>query len=107
MYHGERLPGFPKHPHRGFETVTLCKKGRVDHFDSMGATGRFGDGDVQWMTAGSGVQHSEMFPLLNRNGPNPLEVVRSTRRRAALRPAHSPPPSHRCRSGSTCPRPRR
>ena len=74
MYHGSQVPGFPAHPHRGFETVTYVRKGLVDHADSMGATGRFGNGDVQWMTAGKGVQHSEMFPLLNQEGGNPFEL---------------------------------
>src|SRR6187551_240293 len=74
MYHGEKVPGFPAHPHRGFETVTVVTKGLVDHSDSLGAAGRFGFGDVQWMTAGKGVQHCEMFPLLNKEKDNPLEL---------------------------------
>jgi redox-sensitive bicupin YhaK (pirin superfamily) len=74
MYHGDVVPGFPQHPHRGFETVTIVRKGYIDHSDSLGATARFGMGDVQWLTAGSGVVHSEMFPLLDPNGPNTLEL---------------------------------
>ena len=64
MYHGSSVPGFPAHPHRGFETVTIVRKGLIDHADSLGAKARFG----------RGVVHSEMFPLLDQSAPNPLEL---------------------------------
>lgn len=74
MYHGTSIPGFPPHPHRGFETVTIARQGYIDHFDSIGAVARFGEGDVPWLTAGKGIVHSEMFPLVNRDGGNPAEL---------------------------------
>ncbi|MFK7926019.1 MAG: pirin family protein [Bacteroidia bacterium] len=74
MYHGSEVPGFPYHPHRGFETITINRAGIVDHTDSLGAAGRFMAGDVQWMTAGKGVLHSEMFPLVHDDKPNTLEI---------------------------------
>ena len=54
------IGGFPEHPHRGFETITYMKAGRMRHRDHMGNEGVIGGGDVQWMTAGAGVLHSEM-----------------------------------------------
>jgi redox-sensitive bicupin YhaK (pirin superfamily) len=66
MYHGQTVPGF--------ETVTVVRKGLIDHSDSLGAAARFGGGDVQWLTAGKGIVHAEMFPLLDSSSPNPLEL---------------------------------
>src|SRR5271169_5064722 len=54
------LAGFPWHPHRGIETVTYMLEGRVEHGDSMGNAGNVNAGDIQWMTAGSGIIHQEM-----------------------------------------------
>lgn len=54
------LAGFPWHPHRGIETITYVLTGTVDHGDSLGNHGSLGAGDVQWMTAGSGIMHQEM-----------------------------------------------
>jgi hypothetical protein len=91
MYHGRDVPGFPRHPHRGFETVTLVKKGLIDHSDSLGASARYGDGDVQWLTTGDGINHAEMFPLTASDRPNPIDFYQiwvnlpAARKRA---PAH-------------------
>ncbi len=74
MYHGSTVPGFPQHPHRGFETVSIVRSGYMDHSDSLGATARFSAGDVQWMTAGAGIVHAEMFPLFATDAPNPMEM---------------------------------
>jgi redox-sensitive bicupin YhaK (pirin superfamily) len=74
MYHGHPVPGFPAHPHRGFETVTIVRRGLIDHSDSLGAAARFGQGDVQWLTAGQGIVHAEMFPLFDQSAANPLEL---------------------------------
>ena len=56
----EYLAGFPWHPHRGIETITYVLAGTVEHGDSIGNLGTLGAGDVQWMTAGSGIIHQEM-----------------------------------------------
>ncbi|QGF24685.1 pirin family protein [Raineyella fluvialis] len=74
MYHGRRVPGFPQHPHQGFETITIVEEGLVDHTDSEGAVARYGGGDTQWLTAGRGVAHAEMFPLIHDDAPNPLHL---------------------------------
>ena len=73
MYHGDEVPGFPQHPHRGFETISIIRHGLIDHSDSLGATARIGAGDVQWMTAGAGIVHAEMFPLVNQEQNNPTD----------------------------------
>ena len=57
---GDYAAGFPWHPHRGIETITYVLTGAVDHADSLGNQGSLGAGDVQWMTAGSGILHQEM-----------------------------------------------
>src|SRR2546423_3620450 len=54
------LAGFPWHPHRGIDTITYVLRGSVQHGDSLGNRGAMGPGDVQWMTAGSGILHQEM-----------------------------------------------
>jgi redox-sensitive bicupin YhaK (pirin superfamily) len=71
----ERPRGVGQHPHRGFETVTIVYEGEVEHRDSTGAGGKIGPGDVQWMTAASGILHEEFHSReLTRNGGT-LEMV--------------------------------
>ena len=65
--------GFPYHPHRGMETVTLIRKGEVRHGDSLGHKGAIGAGDIQWMTAGSGILHEEM-PQVHPEGIAGLQL---------------------------------
>lgn len=75
MYRGKVAPGFPLHPHWGYETVTICTEGYIDHFDSLGNQGRFGYGDMQWITAGGMYAHNEMYPLAFADRKNPHSVT--------------------------------
>ncbi len=75
MYYGDNAPGFPQHPHRGFETITIALEGFIDHSDSLGNGWGYGNGVLQWLTAGRGIVHGENFPLLNRDKSNPLRVL--------------------------------
>src|SRR5260370_25711960 len=65
--------GFPYHPHRGIETVTIVRKGEIRHADSLGHSGTIGAGDIQWMTAGSGILHEEM-PQVRPEGIGGLQL---------------------------------
>src|SRR5215813_7355404 len=65
--------GFPYHPHRGIETVTLVRKGEIRHGDSLGHRGTIGAGDIQWMTSGSGIMHEEM-PQVRPEGIGGLQL---------------------------------
>jgi len=96
------LPGFPTHPHRGFETVTYVLAGAMEHRDSLGNHGHLGPGSAQWMTAGHGIVHSEMPQqdkglmwgfLLWVNLPAANKMIRpgSSRRRWATPPSASSP----------------
>ena len=101
MYHGSTVPGFPQHPHRGFETVTFMRQGTIDHSDSLGATARFGRGDAQWLTAGRGIVHCEMMPLLDRTAPNPSELFQIWLNLPAARRWSTP--TSPCSGGATPP----
>jgi redox-sensitive bicupin YhaK (pirin superfamily) len=65
--------GFPYHPHRGIETVTIVRKGEIQHGDSLGHRGTIGSGDIQWMTSGSGILHEEM-PQVRPEGIGGLQL---------------------------------
>ena len=65
--------GFPYHPHRGIETVTVVRKGEIQHADSLGHRGTIGSGDIQWMTSGSGIMHEEM-PQVRAEGIGGLQL---------------------------------
>src|SRR6266516_1340096 len=65
--------GFPYHPHRGIETVTIVRQGEIQHKDSLGHRGTIGAGDIQWMTSGSGILHEEM-PQVRPEGIGGLQL---------------------------------
>ena len=71
----EKRRGVGEHPHRGFETVTIMYSGEVEHRDSSGSSGKIGPGDVQWMTAGSGVVHEEMHSIDYSRRGGPFEAI--------------------------------
>ena len=75
MYNGKVVPGFPMHAHWGYETITLPQIGYVDHSDCEGNTGRFGFGDVQWVSAPGFYEHCEMYPLVDQEGRNPNDIT--------------------------------
>lgn len=75
MFHGKVVPGFPLHTHWGYETVTIPEKGFIDHFDNLGNQGRYGRGDVQWISAGNFYEHNEMYPLVSQTERNPNEIL--------------------------------
>lgn len=72
MYDGKVSPGFPLHPHWGYETFSVASKGYVDHFDNRGNQGRYGYGDMQWVSAGSLYCHDEIYPLAFMDRDNPV-----------------------------------
>ena len=83
---GDSLPGFPPHPHRGFETVSYMLEGYMRHEDHLGNRSEIGPGGVQWMTAGRGVIHSEM-PLQERGRMHGFQLWINLPRREKMRPA--------------------
>lgn len=75
MYNGKVIPGFPMHPHWGYESITVAMEGYVDHHDFLGNQGRYGFGDMQWLTAGGMYKHGEMYPLESSESRNPNDIT--------------------------------
>jgi hypothetical protein len=93
--------GFPYHPHRGIETVTLVRAGEVRHRDSLGHQGAIGAGDVQWMTSGSGILHEEM-PQVRPEGIAGLQLWLNVPAREKMgRPKYRDLPAHRLTARET------
>src|SRR6202162_5618487 len=87
--------GFPYHPHRGIETVTIVRKGEIHHRDSLGQRGSIGGGDIQWMTSGSGILHEEM-PQVRPEGIGGLQLwLNLPAREKMSRPKYCAPPGER------------
>lgn len=90
MYHGTQVPGFTERPQLGFDTISLVRSGWLDHSDSLGHSARLGAGDVQWLSAGAGLRHAQMFPLLHADQPNPLDLLHISLNQAASAKQASP-----------------
>ena len=84
---GDYIKGFPSHPHRGFETVTYMLDGHMRHEDHLGNRGDLGPGDVQWMTAGRGVIHSEM-PMQSAGRMRGFQLWINLPAKEKMKPAH-------------------
>jgi len=88
------IKGFPMHPHRGIETITYLLEGRIDHKDSLGNGGTLLDGDLQWMTAGSGILHEEMPRETETKVMRGLQFWLNLPRKEKLTPPHYFPITH-------------
>lgn len=93
LYTSKMTPGFQLHAHWGYETVTYVTQGYVDHFDSLGNQGRYGYGDMQWITAGGRYHHCEMYPLVFQDRKNP-QLVTQIQINLPLREKNTPPEVH-------------
>ena len=82
------IKGFPMHPHRGIETITYLLEGRVDHKDSLGNGGTLLAGDLQWMTAGSGILHEEMPKVTETKGMHGLQFWLNLPQKEKMAPPH-------------------